>query len=556
MEEEEEEKEKTNDFFVNSLKVHIESSVNKYEQNQSIIFEKDFDNLFLNPFFINNINLFREIITKNELNFEQFWTFIGRTIKELINPLIEKFEKEIESLKENENEENKIKLEIGNINFLKLKMLYLTLDFVINEDSDNFKQSKNSDKEVFNNLLELYIKKEIEKNNDFTLFIKNLIIKLTLLINDNYRRINFGFLKFLSFTCYNFKSIFESKEEMNNLIIYIDQAINDPRHEIYNYLNGAFNKKNNKKEKFSRSRGASFDIRETNPNNNMEKYNKKIDDFFKTKKKESSEKSSTDENSGGTKETENSQNKLNSNNEKIIINEKNKGGQFNIQGKLHFSSHASNLSLLNLNSGLSNNSNSLLLNNSFSFNKNNNNSKISLDDSFSLTGIFSTPLSELNEGEENKNIIPKFQYPTILKCVRNKKKKPFERLKDKFFGSQPNIKKFLKIEDKKKEKEETKEMKEIRNMVNFSFYDNEKDIDNIDTKKKEDKNKTKNIKKEKHNKSKSKEKKDIKNSGNILIYKTPNKNDKENKDENIQKNIDISGIRKNWGLLFSQNACV
>ena len=99
-------------------------------------------------------------------------------------------------------------------------------------------------------------------------------------------------------------------------------------------------------------------------------------------------------------------------------------------------------------------------------------------------------------------------------------------------------------------------MKEIRNMVNFSFYDNEKDIDNIDTKKKEDKNKTKNIKKKKHNKSKSKEKKDIKSNGNILIYKTPNKNDKENKDENIQKNIDISGIRKNWGLLFSQNACV
>ena len=244
--------------------------------------------------------------------------------------------------------------------------------------------------------------------------------------------------------------------------------------------------------------------------------------------------------------------KKENNNGNIIINEKNKSGQFNFQGKLHFSSHASNLSLLNLNSGLSNNSNSLLLNNSFSFNKNNNNSKISLDDSFSLTGIFSTPLSELNEGEENKNVFHKFQCPTIIKCVPNKKKKPFERLKDKFFG-QPNIKKFLKIEDKKKEKEEIKEIKEIRNMVNFSFYDNEKNIDN---KKKEDKNKNKKLNKEKHSKSKSNEKKDIKKNGNILIYKTPNKNDKENKDENIQTNIDISGIKKNWGLLFSQNACI
>ena len=219
----------------------------------------------------------------------------------------------------------------------------------------------------------------------------------------------------------------------------------------------------------------------------------------------------------------------------------------NTQGKiLNFPSHGNNLSLLNFNSGISNNSNSLLLNNSFSFNKNNN-SKISLDDSFSLTGIFSTPLSELNESEENKKNIPKFQFPTILKCVQNKKKKSFERFKDKFFGSQPNIKKYLKIEDKKNEKEEVKEIKEIRNMVNSSFYENEKDI-NI--KKKDDKNK--NLKKEKN--SKYIEKKDIKKNGNILIYKTPNKNDKENQDENKQNNFDISRIKKNWGLLFSQNA--
>ena len=81
-------------------------------------------------------------------------------MKELLNSLIEKFKNEAKSLKENENEENKIKLEIGNINILKLKILKFTLDFVINEDSDNFKQSKNSDKEIFNNLLELYIKKK------------------------------------------------------------------------------------------------------------------------------------------------------------------------------------------------------------------------------------------------------------------------------------------------------------------------------------------------------------------------------------------------------------
>ena len=72
---------------------------------------------------------------------------------------------------------------------------------------------------------------------------------MTLLINDNYRRINIGFLKFLSFTCYNFECLFMNKEQMNNLKIYIDQTINNPRRELNNYLNGALNKKNYKNEK-------------------------------------------------------------------------------------------------------------------------------------------------------------------------------------------------------------------------------------------------------------------------------------------------------------------
>ena len=42
----------------------------------------------------------------------------------------------------------------------------------------------------------------------------------------------------------------------------------------------------------------------------------------------------------------------------------------------------------------------------------------------------------------------------------------------------------------------------------------------------------------------------------ILIYKTPIKNDQnnnqENEDENIKENIDINNIKKNWELLFSQ----
>ena len=173
-------------------------------------------------------------------------------------------------------------------------------------------------------------------------------------------------MKYLSFTIYNFESFFVNKEQINNLKIYIDQAINNPRRELNNYLNSAFNKKNYKKEKLSRSRGASFDIKDSNTNNiTVEKNNKKIEDFFKISKKEKEDlkgKKNSVYNSGGTKATENNQNNvLNQNkeeNETEIKNHKNKNNLSNSQGKiLHFSSHASNRSLFNFNSGIYNYSN-------------------------------------------------------------------------------------------------------------------------------------------------------------------------------------------------------
>ena len=530
-------------FFINSLKIHIESSIKKYEANLNIIFDKDFDNILLNPLFINNINLFRDIISQNELNFQLFWNHIGKTMNSSIQQLIGKFEEEIKKIKE----ENTNEIEIGNNNILKLQLLNKCLYFITNEDTNDFQLVDKNDKEIFNNLLILYIKKEIENNNDFSLFIKNYIIKIVLLINDNYRKINLGILKFLSFTCYNFESLFMNKDQMNNLKIYIDQVINNPKLEINNYLKGAMNKKNYKKVKLSRSRGASFDIRETiTIANGMEK-NKKIEDFFKVSKKEkieTLEKKNSDEILGGTKETEIIQdNTINNNNENEINNGLNKYNQNHTQGKpSHFPSHASNFSLFNLNSGFSNNSNSLLLNTSFSFGKSNiNNSKISFDgfdDSFSLTNLFPTPLSELNEKEEIKKYVPKLKYPPIIRCVQNKKRKSLERFKNKLFGSQPNIRKYMKIENKKNENEE---MNEIRRIINCGFYGNEDG---------EQKNKNKINKGEDLEKNKTFQNKTV---NGILIFKTPNKNDKENQDENAKYNFDDNNIKKNWKLLFAQN---
>ena len=62
-----------------------------------------------------------------------------------------------------------------------------------------------------------------------------------------------------------------------------------------------------------------------------------------------------------------------------------------------------------------------------------------------------------------------------------------------------------------------------------------------------------------------KEKVDNKNKANkdknkdILIYKTPNKNEKpnqENKNENIKENIGINDLKKNWELLFAQKPSI
>ena len=204
-------------FFINGLKVHIESSINKYEENLSIIYEQDFDNLFLNPIFINNLNLFRDLIVQNNLNFQIFWNHIGKMMNSSIESIITKFEEEIKKEKDDDKNLNK---EIGNKNILKLKILNICFFFITNEES--FELIKEEDKQKLKNLLEIYIKKEIENKNDFTLFIKNYIIKISLLINDNNRSINISFLKFLSssFSFFISSSNFVIIDSIDEFIIF------------------------------------------------------------------------------------------------------------------------------------------------------------------------------------------------------------------------------------------------------------------------------------------------------------------------------------------------
>ena len=533
-------------FFINGFKFHIESSINKIKEIKPIIFKDDFDEIILNTIFINNINLFREIITQNNLHFPTFWSHIGKIMKNLIEEIINKSEEEIIEEKKNKNEDNKTRIELGEINLLKLKIINISFYLITNVDSENFLKEVKQEKDALDKLLNSYIKLKQEKSENFSEFIINYIIKITLLINENSRMINLGFLKYLSFGFYDKMQLYTSNEEIKHLKIYIDQVINNPRLELNKYLNfGALNKKinNNKKERIGRSRGASFDIRDPNtncntPNINIEKNNRKISEFFKKDKIVSSKNKSGSPKSSATKKEEDKKD------EKEIKNQESKISSCSFLGKNLIFPSGNDLNLMNFASGISNISNLSAANNG-----GNGSNKISLDDSLNLSGLFSKSISEIENTNKFKKLFFKCPVvPTIVKNKQFKKKKPTDKLRFKN-KELVDIRKFINKKRKSENEEKEKEMKELREMINNSFYGNENEnIDNIINIKEENNPKIKDIfiKKDELNKNQNKE---------ILIMKTPSGIDLENQEnmnDNINKNIDMNGIQRNLKTLFDQ----
>ena len=534
-------------FFSNGIKLHIESSFKKLNEIESIIFNEDFEEILLNKIFVNNINLFREIISQNNLNFPIFWNNIGKLMKPLVDDLINKFEEESSKEKNNPVEDNKEKIELGNINILKLKIINISFYLITNVDSDNFLNVKSQEKDTLDKLLNSYIRLKQEKNDDFSEFIKNYIIKIALLINENSRILNSGFLKYLSYAFYNIMQSITNNESIKHLKIYVDQVINNPKLEINKYINiGASNKKIIKKEKISRSRGASFDIRDSYTNNNVpniniEKNNKKISDFFKR------DKIITSMNKGGSS---------NSDNNEELKKPESKISSYSFGAKNLAFPSGNELNLMNFGSGISNISNF-----SFANNEKNASNKISLDDSLNLSLLFPKPMPE----SENVNIF-KDQFYQFFKCPvvptmvkkQSKRKRPTDRIR--YNKELVDIRKFINKKRKSENGDDEKELKELREMINSSFYGNENEDNIINIDEDNNKNKIKEIyiKKEELFKNNNKEKKD----DNILIFKTPNKADKtpnkaditnqENMDENIMKNIGILGIQRNLQTLFDQ----
>ena len=532
----------TTSFFLNGIKLHIESSFNKYEEINSIIFKEDFEENFLKNIFINTINLFRDIISQNNLNFPSFWSHIGKVMKSHIDNYVIKFEEEVNREKNNIGEENKVKIDLGEINILKLKFMNISFFLITNVESENFLNVKIEEKEILERLFNAFIKKNQERNEDFSEFIKNYIIKISLLISENSRIFNSGFLKYLSFSLYNMMQSNINNEQIKHLKIYIDHVINNPKLELNNYTNfGALNKKIIKKEKISRSRGASFDIRDptlnnNQINNNIEKNNKKISDFFKK------DKIVTSMNKSSSKKSLNNNNEENKEND--IKKPESKISSYSFGQKNLLFPSGSELNLMNFGSGISNISHF-----SFGNNMGNGSNKISLDDSLNLSSLFPKPSSENEKSNKFKNLLFKCPViPSMTKSRQIKRKKLADKLKDK----ELDIRKFINKKRKKSEEQKEKEIKELREMVNSSFYGNENENEeNIIDLDEEKKIKIKEIKIKKEDLNLNKEKNEDK----VLIFKTPNKDDKSNQEninENIMKNIDMTGLQRNFKSLFEQ----
>ena len=617
-----------NSFFEEGIKSYIEQSFLKYSKNAEIIFDKNFDTNLIQPLFINDISLYKNLIQKNKLKSE-IWGLIFELIDQLINKLLSEYNETLKNMKnkiikyvqkikksnelielyrkkikekeeeisnnnnnstkykekkDNTDNENDINSEeknyekniaewngklinkitqyrtkkddeknnineyqkklrhrersviIGKIRILMIKILQITITILINEINGVEIKNKNYSKEDNYKLLDEYINDlidKIEKNKDktyidYTLYIKNFLIQLALIINNKgYKDINISFLKQILNTFNNIKKVY-SNSHISDLIKYIEKLISKPDTFLCRNAFAILKDASLRKIK-PRSRNNSFDKNDmmTNNQNNKIEGNRKIDEFITYKKREEKSDSEDDE--------EDFQKKLSN-----VISFKNSSTQNN-NLNLNFQSQSSlglhdtykHKSLLN-DSALSNNS-LIYIDNQNGTNLLNS-SRISLDDSISKQGMYrSGSCSELlginsrlasnlptlrnTQKEKKKNLLEKFGKKMKMKKINIERKSSNEKL-DKIFG------------------------KEIRNIVNHNFYNNEGSSYN--------KNKNTTATENKKNNTN-------KNSNDILAVKTPVKNmnessqKKDDYNNNIGNNVlKQTGIKKNLQLLFNQ----
>ena len=76
-----------NSFFEEGIKSYIEQSFLKYSKSIETIFDKNFDTNLIQPLFISDISLYKNLIQKNKLKSE-IWGLIYNLIDQKINQLL------------------------------------------------------------------------------------------------------------------------------------------------------------------------------------------------------------------------------------------------------------------------------------------------------------------------------------------------------------------------------------------------------------------------------------------------------------------------------------
>ena len=75
-----------NSFFEEGIKSYIEQSFLKYSKSIETIFDKNFDTNLIQPLFISDISLYKNLIQKNKLKSE-IWGLIYNLIDQKINQI-------------------------------------------------------------------------------------------------------------------------------------------------------------------------------------------------------------------------------------------------------------------------------------------------------------------------------------------------------------------------------------------------------------------------------------------------------------------------------------
>ena len=472
-----------------------------------------------------------------------------RNNNELLLNKIMKYNKIMEDENKNlEKYENELKRRekyfmIAEINILKLKILTISTDILIDDISNQKVFNKDHNIEdnykLLNNFITDFIDK-CEKIKDITYikyyeFVRVYVIELALIINlQGYKDINKKFLNQLLNTIKQVKKTY-STSYISDLIKTIEKLISSPDSfmcpNAFNILKEASFKKIK-----PRSRNNSFDKNDlTNNNANIKnENNRKIDEFIEKKSDSEDDEEDFQKKLSNVISFKNSsiQNKNNSN---IIQN------NYNIN--INFQSQSS-LGLGDINKYKSYPNDSAFSNNSLIYlehpNGTNllNSSKISLDDSMSLPGIYrSGSCSELLG--INSRLVS--QLPSVRNTKQEKDKNNLE-FKRKIKMKKENIQK--KGSNKKLDKIFGEE---IRKIVNNNFYNNENDYN-------KEKNTT--ATETKKNKISDEKNENKKLDSNILVVKTPIKaanEDLQEKEEINDKNLmEDPGIKKNLNFLFNQ----